>query len=275
MIQTKKILITGAATGVGLATTRILSNSGYHVLATAMPQQDTSELQMLNNVQVFEVDLSDEQSIDALIKTIQNYGSIDAFISNAGIAVPGPVECVPIDQIKLQYQINVFAPIQLVQGLLPQLRETKGRLIFIGAGQGRVSLPFGGPYGSSKSAITSITDALRTEIHDSGIFVSVLEPGAIKTDILHKSKERWEKIVSGLTQEQSQRYQTSIIKTFQTSEKAFLNAMTPDDFALQIKNILENKKPKPRYAIGKEAKVLVFLSMLPAKWRAKLLIRLM
>lgn len=270
----KSVLITGAATGVGLATAKVLSQAGYKVFATAMPGQDISELSQITNVEIIEADLANETSINSLIDMVKRKDRIDAIVSNAGIAVPGPIECISIEEIKLQYQINVFAPIRLVQGLLPKLRESKGRMIFIGAGQGRVCLPFGGPYGSSKAALAAITDSLRAEIHDSGIRVSVIEPGAIKTGILESSKDRWNKILSSLPKPLLERYKSSMEKTFKTSEDAFKNAITPIEFAKEIFKILNSENPKPRYLIGKEAKALAFISILPASWRAKLILRL-
>lgn len=228
----------------------------------------------MSNLRIIEVDLSDECSIDKMIEVVHKHGRLDAIVSNAGIAVPGPMECMPMNLIQLQYQINVFAPMRLVHGLLPLLRETKGRMIFIGAGQGRVCLPFGGPYGSSKAALAAITDALSSELHNSGIYVSVIEPGAIKTGILETSKNRWATVLSGLSQTDLERYQSAMEKTFQTSERAFRSAMTSDEFAQYILKILEIKKPKPRYLVGREAKALAFITILPARWRAALLTRL-
>ena len=228
----------------------------------------------MSNLRIIEVDLSDECSIDKMIEVVHKHGRLDAIVSNAGIAVPGPMECMPMNLIQLQYQINVFAPMRLVHGLLPLLRETKGRMIFIGAGQGRVCLPFGGPYGSSKAALAAITDALSSELHNSGIYVSVIEPGAIKTGILETSKNRWATVLSGLSQTDLERYQSAMEKTSQTSERAFRSAMTSDEFAQYILKILEIKKPKPRYLVGREAKALAFITILPARWRAALLTRL-
>jgi NAD(P)-dependent dehydrogenase (short-subunit alcohol dehydrogenase family) len=228
---TKTVLITGAATGVGLAATKLLSQKGYYILATAMPGQDTAELNNIRNLRIIEVDLSVERSIDELIEAVHKHGNLDAIVSNAGIAVPGPMECIPMELIKLQYQINVFAPMRLVYVLLPLIRESKGRMIFIGAGQGRVCLPFGGPYGSSKAALAAITDALRTELYNSGIYISVIEPGAIKTGILETSKNNWATVLSGLSQTDLDRYKSAMEKTFQTSERAFQSAMTSDEFA--------------------------------------------
>ena len=270
----KNILITGAATGVGLAISQVLSQSGHNIFATAMPGQDISELSKITNVEIIEADLANDTSINNLIDTVKRKDRVDAIISNAGIAVPGPIECIAIEEIKLQYEINVFAPMTLVQGLLPKLRESKGRIIFIGAGQGRVCLPFGGPYGSSKAALSAITDSLRAEIHDSGIRVSVIEPGAIKTGILQSSKDRWASTLASLSQPLLERYKSSMEKTFKTSENAFKSAITPLEFAKEISKILSSENPKPRYLIGKEAKALAFIAILPAKWRAKLILRL-
>lgn len=270
----KNILITGAATGIGLETVKVLTKAGHMVFATAMPGQDISELSKVINVEIIEADLANEASINNLIETITRKDRVDAIISNAGIAIPGPIECIEIEQIKLQYEINVFAPMKLVQGLLPKLRESKGRMIFIGAGQGRVCLPFGGPYGSSKAALAAITDSLRAEIHDSGIRVSVIEPGAVKTGILESSKDRWSKILSSLPQPLLERYKLSMEKTFKTSEEAFKKAITPSEFAQEIFKILNTENPKPRYLIGREAKALAFISILPARWRANLILKL-
>ncbi len=273
-IVTKTVLITGAATGVGLAATKLLSQEGYNILATAMPGQDTSELNQINNLRIIEVDLSDDSSIEELIETVKKSHRLDAIVSNAGIAVPGPIECMPMEHIKQQYQINVFAPLRMVQGLLPQLRESNGRMIFIGAGQGRVCLPFGGAYGSSKAALAAFTDALRAEIYDSNIDISVIEPGAIKTGILETSKNRWATVLAGLSPTDLDRYKSAMEKTFHTSEEAFQSAMTSDEFAQYILKILESKSPKPRYLVGREAKALAFIALLPARWRAALLTRL-
>lgn len=270
----KNILITGAATGVGFAISQVLSQAGHIIFATAMPGQDISELNKITNVEIIEADLANDTSINNLIDIVKRKDRVDAIISNAGIAVPGPIECIAIEEIKLQYEINVFAPMRLVQGLLPKLRESKGRIIFIGAGQGRVCLPFGGPYGSSKAALAAITDSLRAEIHDSGIAVSVIEPGAIKTGILQSSKDRWASTLASLSQPLLERYKSSMEKTFKTSENAFKSAITPIKFAEEISKILNSENPKPRYLIGKEAKALAFISILPAKWRAKLILRL-
>jgi NAD(P)-dependent dehydrogenase (short-subunit alcohol dehydrogenase family) len=271
------ILVTGAATGVGLAITRNLSKLGYSVFAAVLPGQDTNKLQSAKPARIIEADLGKQEDISHLVETVKASGELIGIISNAGIAVPGPIELIPIDQIRLQYEINVFAPIQIIQGLLPNLRKSKGRIIIIGAGQSRVSLPYGGPYGSSKTAISALADSLRAEVYQDGIQVSVIEPGAIKTDILKNTEEKWSSIMSSapkISSDIAERYRSSMDKTFHTSAKAFDNAMEPDTFAEIVVKILNASKPKPRYLIGREAKVLGILSKFPDKLRARILTRL-
>lgn len=162
----------------------------------------------------------------------------------------------------------------LAKSLLPQLRATRGRMIFVGAGKGRVALPFGGPYGASKAALASLIDALRVEVADTGVTVSLLEPGAVRTDILTDSRERGMAVLDRLPQDIAQRYREPVLATFARSEKAFERAISPDKIGRLILHILTTPKPKPRYLIGREAVGLAILALLPARRRSKLVSRL-
>lgn len=274
----KTVLVTGAATGIGLAVSQALSTANEAVIAVVMPGQDSSALRKLSRVEILEVDLAKEEDVAGLVKSVKGLGKLDAIISNAGIAVPGPVELVPISLLRLQYQINTFAPVQIIQGLLPELRATKGRIILIGAGQARASLPCGGPYGSSKAALAAMMDSLRAEVAADGIAVSVIEPGAVKTGILKRSEERWADIAANLPHELSpsvaDRYRKSMEKSFAASARAFASAIPPEDFAQFVVSVLNSKKPKPRYLVGREARVLGLVAHLPSGLRAALMERM-
>lgn len=267
------VLVTGAATGIGLSTARLLSANGWRVLGTALPGQSSTAL-LHAGVEVVEVDLTNASSLTNLIRTISAISRLDALVSNAGIAVPGPVEGLAAKDFHVQFKLNAVAPILLAQSLLPQLRSARGRMVFVGAGQGRVALPFGGPYGASKAALASLTDALRSEIADTGITVSLVEPGAVRTDILTDSRERGMAVLDRLPQEIAQRYREPVLATFARSKKAFERAISPDKIGRLILHILTTPKPKPRYLIGREAVGLAILALLPARHRSKLVSRL-
>lgn len=269
-----RALVTGAATGIGLATARLLVAENWHVLGTALPGQDTTALREDAGAQVVESDLTDGPSLAHLIRTTTAGPRLDALISNAGIAIPGPVEGISADEFRGQFELNTIAPMLLAQGVLPMLRATRGRMVFVGAGQGRVALPFGGPYGASKAALASLADALRTETADTGVTVSLVEPGAVRTDILTDSRHRGMALLQRLGDDLSKRYREPLLATFARSEKAFQGAVPPDEVGRLIIRIITGPTPKPRYLIGREAVGLAFLALLPARLRAGLVSRL-
>jgi NAD(P)-dependent dehydrogenase (short-subunit alcohol dehydrogenase family) len=270
----RTVLVTGAATGIGLATARLLAADGWRVLGTALPGQDADDLAGIDGVRVLETDLADDDSRDALTRMLRAEPRLYALVSNAGIAVPGPVEGVPLDQLRVQFELNTFAPVHLAQAVLPQLRVTGGRMVFVGAGQGRVALPFGGPYGASKAALAALTDALRLEIADSAVAVSLIEPGAVRTGILADSRRRGDALLARLPDDLTDRYRARLLATLARSESAFATALPAEDIARLIRRILTVPGPKPRYLIGREAVGLAVIAALPARWRAVLLARL-
>lgn len=265
-------LVTGAATGIGLAIARVLAAHGWQVVGTALPDQDAAALRDAGAT-VVEVDLTVPSSLAELTRTVADLPRLDALVSNAGIAVSGPVEGLTAEDLQLQFELNTIAPMVLAQGALPQLRATRGRMVFVGAGQGRVALPFGGPYGASKAALAALTDALRAEIVDSRVAVSLIEPGAVRTDILTSTRERGLALLDRLPRDLAERYQEPMLATFAQSEKAFQRAPTPDKLSQLVLRILTTPKPKPRYLIGREAGALAFLALLPAAVRARLISR--
>lgn len=270
--NTRVVLITGAATGIGLATARLLTADKWRVVGTAVPGQDSSALRA-TGARIIEVVLTDRSSLDALIDVVSALPRLDALVSNAGIAIPGPAEGLTAEELQIQFELNAIAPLLLAQGVLPHLRATRGRIVFVGAGQGRVALPFGGPYGASKAALASLADALRTEIADTGVTVSLIEPGAVRTDILTTSRTRGTTVLDRLPDDLANRYREPMLATFTQSEKAFRRAIPPERLAHLIRRILTAANPKPRYLIGREAVVLAFLALLPARRRARLIAR--
>ncbi|MDL5352722.1 SDR family NAD(P)-dependent oxidoreductase [Microbacterium sp. zg-YB36] len=271
---TRTALITGAATGIGLATARALSENGWRVIGTALPGQDVTSLRDLDRTTVLEVDLTDDESLRVLLDAVVAQPRLDAVVSNAGLAVPGPIEGLPADQLRRQLEINTIAPAVLARALLPQLRATGGGMVFVGAGQGRVALPFGGAYGASKAALAALTDALRAEVAGSGVSVSLIEPGAVRTGILTDSTARGHEVLDGMPADVAGHYRAPMLATFQRAEQAFRTAAAPEDIARLIATILDTRTPKPRHLIGREARALALIALLPSSWRARIVQRL-
>jgi NAD(P)-dependent dehydrogenase (short-subunit alcohol dehydrogenase family) len=188
--------------------------------------------------------------------------------------VTAPVEFLPIDRLRETIEVNAIAPVRLTQQLLPLLRARSGRCVYIGAGQGRVSLPFGGAYSASKFALTALTDALRAELAGSGVHISLIEPGAIRTAILQRSRDDAAATLAAMPAEGRERYESGMTGMLDTAATAFERALPPSRVADTVLAALTSRSPKPRYLIGREARALAVLAVLPARWRARLAARI-
>jgi NAD(P)-dependent dehydrogenase (short-subunit alcohol dehydrogenase family) len=175
--------------------------------------------------------------------------------------------------LRRQFEVNVFGPIALVKRNLSLLRSAGGRVVFMGAGQGRVALPFGGPYGASKAALASLTDALRAELYDSGVKVSLIEPGAVQTPILERSRTQAEAEIGSMPTEGQERYAERIRRVFERSERVFQSALPPERVAAVVLRALTARDPKPRYLVGREAYLLALIAQWPARLRERLVVR--
>lgn len=269
----KTVLVTGAAGGIGLAVCRHLAGSGWRVVATAHPSESVTELERVPVARVARVDLLDDEDVAAFVRSLESESRWDALVSNAGISVPGPVEAIPIELLRRQLEVNTIAPIRLTQALLPALRARRGRVVYIGAGQGRVALPFGGPYGASKAALAALADALRAELDGSGVTVSVVEPGAVRTGILRQSRINADQVLDAMPAPLAARYRDRLAGILARSEAAFQHAVPPEDLAALVARVLQAASPRPRYLFGRDARGLAAIALLPASVRARLVAR--
>lgn len=181
--MTDPILITGCSTGMGRAAVLALLERGHTVYATARRPETLAELEA-KGAHVLALDVTDIDSMRAAVAAVEaEHGAVGTLINNAGYSQPGPVETVPIAQARAQYETNVFGLTQMCQLVLPAMRTAgKGRIINVSSMGGRMVLPVGGWYHSTKYAIEALSDALRMEVRQFGIKVVLIEPGAIKTD---------------------------------------------------------------------------------------------
>ncbi|GAA5100400.1 hypothetical protein GCM10025760_37680 [Microbacterium yannicii] len=177
--------------------------------------------------------------------------------------------------LRRQFEVNAIAPLLLASALAPKLRTSRGKIVFIGAGQGRVALPFGGGYGASKAALASLADALRAELSDTGIAVSVIEPGSVATGIFHESRHTAMKVLDGMTPELSARYRAPLEAVLAKSARAMASALPASRIGDLVAEIADSAAPKPRYLIGRDAWALASIAVVPARIRAAIVQRLM
>ena len=182
----KTLIVTGASQGIGAAIANLALDRGYNVVGNSRKISDKNELQRSDKLALVDGDIGLASTAELIVATaLKRFGSVDALVNNAGVAVGGPVEEVSAADWKRQFDINFFGWIEVIRAALPLLRQgvrTQGinmpRLVLVSSIGGRVAQPFLAPYTCSKAAATALGDSLRLELRRQGIGVSVIEPGA-------------------------------------------------------------------------------------------------
>jgi NAD(P)-dependent dehydrogenase (short-subunit alcohol dehydrogenase family) len=273
-------LITGASTGIGRASALRLAASGWTVLA-GVRDQDVGELLAGEadggRVIPLILDVTDAEQIAAARKrvdeesaqaAISSTGGLDALINNAGIGIGGPLEMVSGEDLRRQFDVNVFAQIAVTQAMLPALRRSRtppgtgGRIVFVSSIGGRVAMAFTAPYAASKHALEAFGDALRVELHSSHVQVALIEPGSVATPIWDKSRVESERVsVPPELQEQYGHVPAAMDKVLKDTAR---RGVAPELVAETIERALTAKRMKARYVVGRDAKaMLVAKRLLP------------
>jgi NAD(P)-dependent dehydrogenase (short-subunit alcohol dehydrogenase family) len=183
MTISKAVLITGCSTGIGRATAERLARNGHVVYATARRLESIADLAQ-HGCKLLALDVCDEASMQAAVAAVErDHGAVGVLINNAGYGSEGPVEEVPMSEVRRQFETNVFGLLRLTQLVLPGMRRQGwGKVVNLSSMGGRMTLPGGGVYHATKYAIEALSDALRFEVRGFGVDVIVIEPGAIKTE---------------------------------------------------------------------------------------------
>ncbi len=185
------VVVTGASSGIGQAAAELLAREGFVAFAGVRNEADAARVGALHpNVRAVRLDVTDRASIGAAAEVVAASAlPLRGVVNNAGVAIAGPLEFLPVDQLRRQFEVNVFGALEVSQAFLPQLRVSRGRLIFVGSISGRLAIPFIAPYSASKFALRALTDALRVELGPAGIAVALLEPSSVKTPIWQKGRD--------------------------------------------------------------------------------------
>src|SRR5215471_8175082 len=185
------VFITGASSGIGHASAMLMAEKGFLVFAGVRKPEDAERVERQGRGRVFaiHIEVTDETSIRAAVEQVsgrvKGHG-LDGLVNNAGIGIAGPIEYLPMDVLRHQFDVNVFGQVAVTQAFLPLIRQARGRIVNMGSVGAHIAMPFGGALCASKSAFRSLNDALRLELHPFGIFVSMIEPGAIRTPAVDK-----------------------------------------------------------------------------------------
>jgi NAD(P)-dependent dehydrogenase (short-subunit alcohol dehydrogenase family) len=268
------IVITGASSGIGEACALHFDKKGYRVFAGVRKASDGEALREKTSERLtpLVMDVTDPASLAAAAHSIDRR-EISGLVNNAGIAVSGPIELIPLDRLREQFEVNVIGQVAAIQAFLPLLRQGRGRIINIGSIGGRLALPINGPYSASKFALEAITDSLRMELREWAIHVAIIEPGAVRTAIWDKSMKRAEKMIEQFPQDGLDLYRYLINKVKQAATDAARTAVDPAKVVEAVDHAMTSAKPKTRYVIGKDAKMRLWLNHLPDRMRDNLIMK--
>lgn len=268
-MKTGTIFITGASTGIGLASATTLSQLGFRIIAGVLPNEDTSALKAVNAT-ILPLDITKhEMIIDVAerLKTELDGVGLYGLLNNAGIAISGPLEFVPMEEIRRQLEVNLFGHIQVTQTLLPLIRQAKGRIVNITSMLGRVTSAFSGPYCMSKYAMEAFSDALRLELAPLGVYVSAVEPGSIATPIWDKFQDQAREVLDELPPEGRYLYGENYKKSIDAGLKWASTGIPPQKVAKKVAHAFTSKRPKAAYIVGIDTHQATFIKrLLPRSW---------
>jgi NAD(P)-dependent dehydrogenase (short-subunit alcohol dehydrogenase family) len=256
----KAVLITGCSTGIGRATALRLARGGHKVYASARRVDSIADLAAAG-CEVLALDVCDEASMHAAVAHVeQREGAVGVLVNNAGYGSEGPVEEVPMEEIRRQFETNFFGLVRLTQLVLPGMRRQRwGRIINLSSMGGRMALPGGGVYHATKYAVEALSDALRVEVKNFGIDVVIIEPGAIKTEFGRTAIERVDRL--GQPGSAYDGFRDTLKKQINSAFEGPMArfAAPPDTVAKVIEGAITASRPRTRYLITFGAHLLVGL----------------
>jgi NAD(P)-dependent dehydrogenase (short-subunit alcohol dehydrogenase family) len=257
----RAVLITGCSTGIGRAAALRLARAGHRVYATARRLETVRDLEPAG-CRVLPLDVCDEASMRAAVTEVERAeGAVGVLVNNAGYGSEGPIEEIPPQELRRQFETNVFGLVRMVQLVLPGMRRQGwGRIVNLSSMGGRLTLPGGGAYHATKYAVEALSDALRFEVRGFGVAVVVVEPGAIRTEFGHTAvahvaaSERpgspYARFREVLKQQIEGAYEGGPIAAL---------AGEPDDVAHAIERAITARRPRTRYPVTFGARLLMGL----------------
>jgi NAD(P)-dependent dehydrogenase (short-subunit alcohol dehydrogenase family) len=254
------VVVTGASTGIGRACALRLDRLGFQVFAGIRRDADAKALKKKakGGLTTLLIDVTEEASISAAAEAVDNAvgeDGLSGLVNNAGVVVPGPLEFLPLADLRSQMEVNVIGQVAVTQAFLPLLRKGQGRIVNIGSIGGRMATPFLGAYSASKFAMEALTDSLRMELKPWDISVSIIEPGSIDTRMWEKGQNAADVLLEKLPQKGHELYDPAVAAMRQAAEKTARDAIPPSAVAKAVVHALTADKPRTRYVVGTDARI--------------------
>jgi NAD(P)-dependent dehydrogenase (short-subunit alcohol dehydrogenase family) len=263
-------VVTGASAGIGKELLERLARDGRNVIALARDPARVGVPNRPGRVEVVRLDFDDPMGVEAAsldIARIVGAAGLAGLVNMAGIIIEGPLEAVPAEAIRRQFDVNVIGPVTLTQALLPLLAKARGTVVNIGAVSAHLTPPFYDPIAASKAALASFNDAMRQEFAPLGIKGVLIEPGAIKTGIFATSRAARDGWLAQRP-DVERRYRPALEAVERAFEKSGVD--DPEVVVKAVMAALSGRRTKPRAVVGKGAAAFVMMSRLPTRLRDQL-----
>jgi NAD(P)-dependent dehydrogenase (short-subunit alcohol dehydrogenase family) len=252
------VVITGASSGIGEACALRLDRLGVPVFAGVLPGEASGALRRRasDRVRVLELDVTSPASIAAAVAAVEadvGPAGLRGLVNNAGVAAPGPIELLPLAQVRGLFDVNLFGAIAVTQAFLPLLRAGRGRIVMMGSAIADLPVPLAGAYCASKAALRALTTVLRAELRSSDIHVALVLPEVVATPIWEKHRRRLDELASTLAPEARARYELEAAPA--PAREGGLPGLHPDAVAAAVEHALLADKPRTRYSVGRRARI--------------------
>lgn len=256
------VLVTGASSGIGAASAGLLASEGWRVFGTSRRPPTAAQ----SGVEWIEMDVRDEDSVRAGVALAsKRAGRLDALVCSAGFGVFGSIEEVPLETARQQFDTNVFGVLSCVRAVLPDFRSRcAGRIVLVGSLAGRAPIPFQAHYSATKAAVDSLAQALRMEVEPFGVAVSLVEPGDIRTAFND---------ATDFTLASRSAYGARIARCEGVIRRSLEEAPGPAVVARAVLRALSSRRPRTRYPVGPDSRLVPLGRRLLPEWMAERLIR--
>lgn len=269
----RSVVITGASTGIGEACALAFDRLGFRVYAGVRKAADGDALcaKASGNITPVMLDVTRHEQIASAFEWVNGEvgeRGLTALVNNAGVAISGPLEFIPLDDFRWQLEVNVTGQVAVTQAFMPLLRRAQGRIVLMSSVGGRSAAPFIAPYVASKFALEALGDALRVELRPWKMHVALIEPGTIATPIWNTALSIGDRIADKMPPETLALYGKGLTNLRKIAENP--GGISPDYVAKAVVHAVTSASPKARYVVGNDARIQLMLERLPFRLRDRL-----
>lgn len=275
----KAVVVTGASSGIGRAVAARLAEEGFHVFAAVRRTEDAVAVEAVHPaITGLRFDVTDESAIAAAAEQVEakiGAAGLAGLVNNAGIAVAGPLELVPLADLRSQLEVNVVGQVAVTQAFLPALARARGRIVHMGSPSGRLALPMLGPYAASKFALVAVNDTLRAELAGAGIRVVIVEPSGVSSSIWERSIRAAQERFASAPADRLARYGDLTEKALERAARSADTGRSVEPVVQAVLHALTAGRPRTRYVVGGRSWLGSLVgAFLPARLRDRILARL-